>query len=108
MGPASDDNWRNAENRNGPVTVESGQKQAIATWVSGGVTLVLGKLGGGTRSVVNVLTDHATLCEACSFSGRHHDSLHLYQSIVWASASGQVLRMGRQPSSLCIFDESMA
>ena len=34
--------------RTRPVTVDSGQKQATGTWVSGGgVTLALGKLGGG-------------------------------------------------------------
>ncbi len=39
--------------RTRPVTIDSGQKQATGTWVSGrGVTLVLGKLGGeaGRRS----------------------------------------------------------
>ena len=52
--------------------------------------------------------DHSTVCEVRCFSGRHHDSLDLYQSIVWANASGQALRVARQPSLLCIFDESIA
>lgn len=91
------------------VTVQSGQKQATGTSVPrGSVALVVGRLGGGAWSVVNFLADHAMVGEVRCFSGRHHDSFDLYQSIVWASASGQVLRVGRQPSSLCIFDESMA
>ena len=37
-----------------PGTVDSGQKQATATWVSGGgVTLVVGKLGGGAGRRLN-------------------------------------------------------
>ena len=59
-------------------------------------------------SFMSSVFDHATVGDVRCFSGRHHDSLDLYHSIVWANASGQVLRVGRQPSSLRIFDESIA